>query len=276
MPNCTDLKSVLPEWTVHLDDACDAKNSPFERPIEFPLYSSYSFAFLPFLDESHYELITIVKNLDSSKHCSEAPSNSTSSWVKYVSYWFPLDPCSLSQWLGGGCQVQAMAKQYKWGTSFSIIVVLCEDMLLMDFSGNILSNSSLMKILMPVFPGQLRYIRKNLFHAVYVLDPASVCGLEVSSICLLIIWYPWKCLFICIIFVYVAESNHVILFCVTFPVCWYDYIHVWKQSPNEIWSNTVFYNIHQDGWNEWWWTPSFQSGGWSSWGGYIQFGICFF
>lgn len=143
MPNCTDLKSVLPEWTVHLDDACDAKNSPFERPIEFPLYSSYSFAFLPFLDESHYELITIVKNLDSSKHCSEAPSNSTSSWVKYVSYWFPLDPCSLSQWLGGGCQVQAMAKQYKWGTSFSIIVVLCEDMLLMDFSGNILSNSCL-------------------------------------------------------------------------------------------------------------------------------------
>ncbi|XVF67689.1 hypothetical protein PTKIN_Ptkin10aG0141700 [Pterospermum kingtungense] len=33
-------------------------------------------------------------------------------------------------------------------------------------------------ILMPVFPGQLRYIRKNLFHAVYVLDPATVCGLQ--------------------------------------------------------------------------------------------------
>ena len=32
---------------------------------------------------------------------------------------------------------------------------------------------------MPVFPGQLRYIRKNIFHAVYVLDPASICGLEV-------------------------------------------------------------------------------------------------
>ncbi|KAJ4717311.1 UDP-glucose:glycoprotein glucosyltransferase-like [Melia azedarach] len=34
------------------------------------------------------------------------------------------------------------------------------------------------EILMPVFPGQLRYIRKNLFHAVYVLDPATACGLE--------------------------------------------------------------------------------------------------
>lgn len=31
---------------------------------------------------------------------------------------------------------------------------------------------------MPVFPGQLRYIRKNLFHAVFVLDPGSACGLE--------------------------------------------------------------------------------------------------
>lgn len=38
--------------------------------------------------------------------------------------------------------------------------------------------SNINEILMPVFPGQLRYIRKNLFHAVYVLDPASVCGLE--------------------------------------------------------------------------------------------------
>ncbi|XP_075520697.1 UDP-glucose:glycoprotein glucosyltransferase isoform X1 [Primulina tabacum] len=38
--------------------------------------------------------------------------------------------------------------------------------------------SNLNEILMPVFPGQLRYIRKNLFHAVYVLDPASFCGLE--------------------------------------------------------------------------------------------------
>ncbi|TKY60158.1 UDP-glucose:glycoprotein glucosyltransferase [Spatholobus suberectus] len=34
------------------------------------------------------------------------------------------------------------------------------------------------EILMPVFPGQLRYIRKNLFHAVFVIDPATRCGLE--------------------------------------------------------------------------------------------------
>ena len=33
---------------------------------------------------------------------------------------------------------------------------------------------------MPVFPGQMRYIRKNMFHAVYVLDPASACGAEAS------------------------------------------------------------------------------------------------
>ncbi|PSS26754.1 UDP-glucose:glycoprotein like [Actinidia chinensis var. chinensis] len=38
--------------------------------------------------------------------------------------------------------------------------------------------SSLNEILMPVFPGQLRYIRKNLFHAVFVLDPGSTFGLE--------------------------------------------------------------------------------------------------
>ncbi|XP_017970879.1 PREDICTED: UDP-glucose:glycoprotein glucosyltransferase isoform X1 [Theobroma cacao] len=38
--------------------------------------------------------------------------------------------------------------------------------------------SNINDILMPVFPGQLRYIRKNLFHAVYVLDPATVCGLQ--------------------------------------------------------------------------------------------------
>ncbi|CAA0841506.1 UDP-glucose\\x3aglycoprotein glucosyltransferase [Striga hermonthica] len=38
--------------------------------------------------------------------------------------------------------------------------------------------SNLNELLMPVFPGQLRYIRKNLFHAVYVLDPATLCGLE--------------------------------------------------------------------------------------------------
>ncbi|CAN7053976.1 unnamed protein product [Brassica rapa subsp. trilocularis] len=33
--------------------------------------------------------------------------------------------------------------------------------------------SNLNEILMPAFPGQLRYIRKNLFHAVYVIDPAT-------------------------------------------------------------------------------------------------------
>ncbi|KAF2319840.1 hypothetical protein GH714_019555 [Hevea brasiliensis] len=38
--------------------------------------------------------------------------------------------------------------------------------------------SNINEILMPVFPGQLRYIRKNLFHAVYVLDPATSHGLE--------------------------------------------------------------------------------------------------
>lgn len=44
------------------------------------------------------------------------------------------------------------------------------------------SFSIFMQILMPVFPGQLRYIRKNLFHAVYVLDPATICGLEASFV----------------------------------------------------------------------------------------------
>ncbi|XP_021717311.1 UDP-glucose:glycoprotein glucosyltransferase-like [Chenopodium quinoa] len=39
--------------------------------------------------------------------------------------------------------------------------------------------SNVNEILMPTFPGQLRYIRKNLFHAVYVIDPATSCGLEV-------------------------------------------------------------------------------------------------
>ncbi|KAL8168345.1 hypothetical protein V2J09_009844 [Rumex salicifolius] len=39
--------------------------------------------------------------------------------------------------------------------------------------------SNVNEILMPAFPGQMRYIRKNLFHAVYIVDPASSCGLEV-------------------------------------------------------------------------------------------------
>ncbi|KAE9601240.1 putative glycosyl transferase, family 8, nucleotide-diphospho-sugar transferase [Lupinus albus] len=38
--------------------------------------------------------------------------------------------------------------------------------------------SNLNEILMPVFPGQLRHIRKNLFHAVFVFDPATSSGLE--------------------------------------------------------------------------------------------------
>ncbi|KAI4967941.1 hypothetical protein ZWY2020_010394 [Hordeum vulgare] len=37
---------------------------------------------------------------------------------------------------------------------------------------------NLNELLMPVYPGQMRYIRKNLFHAVYVFDPASACGAE--------------------------------------------------------------------------------------------------
>ena len=41
--------------------------------------------------------------------------------------------------------------------------------------------SEYLQILMPVFPGQLRYIRKNFFHAVAVIDPATICGLEASS-----------------------------------------------------------------------------------------------
>ncbi|KAL4354673.1 hypothetical protein GQ457_06G002390 [Hibiscus cannabinus] len=41
--------------------------------------------------------------------------------------------------------------------------------------------SNLNDLLMPVFPGQFHYIRKNLFHAVYVLDPATVSGLQAFS-----------------------------------------------------------------------------------------------
>lgn len=44
--------------------------------------------------------------------------------------------------------------------------------------------SNLNELLMPVFPGQLRYIRKNLFHAVFVLDPASTSGLEAADLIL--------------------------------------------------------------------------------------------
>eukprot|EP00250_Pteridium_aquilinum_P011892 c20372_g1_i1 orf=227-5122(+) len=39
--------------------------------------------------------------------------------------------------------------------------------------------SNLQELLMPVFPGQMRYIKKNLFNAVYIVDPASPAGLKV-------------------------------------------------------------------------------------------------
>ncbi|XP_078432136.1 EMS-MUTAGENIZED BRI1 SUPPRESSOR 1 isoform X2 [Wolffia australiana] len=39
--------------------------------------------------------------------------------------------------------------------------------------------SNINEILMPVFPGQMRYIRKNLFTAVYIFDPASACGSQI-------------------------------------------------------------------------------------------------
>lgn len=38
----------------------------------------------------------------------------------------------------------------------------------------------ILQLLMPVFPGQLRYIKKNIYHAVYVLDPGTHCGAKVS------------------------------------------------------------------------------------------------
>ncbi|XP_042473077.1 UDP-glucose:glycoprotein glucosyltransferase-like [Zingiber officinale] len=44
--------------------------------------------------------------------------------------------------------------------------------------------SNINEILMPVFPGQFRYIRKNLFHAVYVFDPATSCGAEIIDMVL--------------------------------------------------------------------------------------------
>ncbi|KAH7387951.1 hypothetical protein KP509_16G050200 [Ceratopteris richardii] len=44
--------------------------------------------------------------------------------------------------------------------------------------------SNLQELLMPVFPGQMRYIKKNLFNAVYVIDPATPSGLQVVDIIL--------------------------------------------------------------------------------------------
>lgn len=37
-----------------------------------------------------------------------------------------------------------------------------------------------MQLLMPVYPGQMRYIRKNLYNAVYIIDPALPSGLKVG------------------------------------------------------------------------------------------------
>ncbi|MCO5576449.1 hypothetical protein L7F22_030259 [Adiantum nelumboides] len=44
--------------------------------------------------------------------------------------------------------------------------------------------SNLQELLMPVFPGQMRYIKKNLFNAVYIVDPATSSGLQVVDIIL--------------------------------------------------------------------------------------------
>ncbi|KAI5067704.1 hypothetical protein GOP47_0018232 [Adiantum capillus-veneris] len=44
--------------------------------------------------------------------------------------------------------------------------------------------SNLQELLMPVFPGQMRYIKKNLFNAVYIIDPATPSGLQVVDIIL--------------------------------------------------------------------------------------------
>jgi UDP-glucose:glycoprotein glucosyltransferase len=41
--------------------------------------------------------------------------------------------------------------------------------------------TNLNELLMPVFPGQMRSIRKNLFHAIYIVDPASPDGLLASG-----------------------------------------------------------------------------------------------
>lgn len=42
--------------------------------------------------------------------------------------------------------------------------------------------SSLQELLMPAYPGQLRQIRRNLFSAVFVLDPASPAALKVGRL----------------------------------------------------------------------------------------------
>lgn len=56
---------------------------------------------------------------------------------------------------------------------------------------------------MPVFPGQLRQIRKNLFHAVFVIDPAMSCGLEASL-------FSQACQ---LLFVFPSEIPHYMAYC---------------------------------------------------------------
>jgi len=36
------------------------------------------------------------------------------------------------------------------------------------------------QLLMPLYPGQMYQIRKNLFHAVYIIDPASPASAKVQ------------------------------------------------------------------------------------------------
>ncbi|CAM6098919.1 unnamed protein product [Calypogeia fissa] len=38
--------------------------------------------------------------------------------------------------------------------------------------------TDLQQLLMPAYPGQMRYIRKNLYHTIYIIDPASPSGLK--------------------------------------------------------------------------------------------------
>ncbi|KAJ0010856.1 hypothetical protein Pint_33129 [Pistacia integerrima] len=64
--------------------------------------------------------------------------------------------------------------------------------------------SNINEILMPVYPGQLRYIRKNLFHAVYVLDPATVHGLQAC--------FPIKLLIIIDMITSLYENNFPVRF----------------------------------------------------------------